>query len=171
MRTLVVDTEFSSLDSEAKLLSIAVVDVQSGAYFYAEILDSLPDDIGSLNGALSDEQLQILGESFGFFVVDNIFPLFDYAKYGMSMAEAASGLHTFLMGFAEPVQLASDSRVWDYPMLEQLLGDDWPSCVPRIQSQMLDIVAESETLRETAELPHHALEEAQMLVELCREKR
>lgn len=171
MRTLIVDTEFTAFTAEAKLLSIAVVDVLTGAYFYAEITDPVFSAVGAVNGQLSNDQRQGLLNIYDDFVIDTVLSQFNYAVHGISLEMAAHKLKAFLEGFATPVQLASDAITWDYPMLEQLLANAWPNNLPRLMSQMIDISAESEAYWDatTEENPHHALKDALKLAAVCRE--
>jgi len=138
MRTLFLDTEFTNLTAEYRLISLALVDPE-GAEFYVELSDGWsPDDCSG-------------------FVHQIVLPQLDLDRNGRSRAEAASALRAFLGGYGE-VEIVSDALAWDWPLLLQLLDPDGlPAQVCcREDAELLSDLAE-------AEIPHHALLDARLM--------
>lgn len=97
MRTLFLDTEFTNLTADYRLISLALVD-PTGAELYVELSDGWsPADCSA-------------------FVHEIVLPQLDLARHGRSRAEAAAALHAFLAGYGE-VEIVSDALGWDWPLL------------------------------------------------------
>lgn len=138
MHSLFLDTEFTSLSADYRLISLALVD-PSGPEFYVELNDGWSAaDCSS-------------------FVQDIVLPQLDPARHGHSRADAAQALRAFLADYAQ-VEIVSDALAWDWPLLLELLG---PAGVPeqvccREDCDLLSDLAE-------AEIPHHALLDARLM--------
>lgn len=139
MRTLYLDTEFTRLDLDRRLISLALVE-PAGAEFYVELLDGW---------TLAD---------CSEFVVDIVLPQLDSARHGHSRKAAGTALRAFLAELGE-LEIVSDALAWDWPLLLELLGR--PGLPPttlgcREQGDLLDDL-------EPAEIPHHALLDARLM--------
>jgi len=143
MRTLYIDTEFTQLSPERRLISLALVDAD-GAEFYVELSDGWePADCSA-------------------FVVEIVLPQLDLPRHGRSRAEAGPLLHAFLAGLGE-LEVVGDALVWDWPLLLELLGplglpDNVRDC-RQVEDPLAALPAE--------EIPHHALYDARLLRDLC----
>lgn len=170
MPTLVFDTEFTSFRADSKIISIGIVDPETGRHFYAEILDTIREMVGGKEPT-AQNLIAINDDFVGQFTIDNVLPQLDIDQHGMSRADAAKGLIDFVTSYGEPVRLACDGRQWDFAMLEQLLEDsEWPKCIKRIMSEVVDLSEEHDALLFGGhEFPHHALKDAQILADACRE--
>ena len=138
MRTLFLDTEFTSLTADYRLISLALVDA-ADAELYVELSDGWsPADCST-------------------FVHEIVLPQLDLARHGRSRAEAANELRAFLAGYGE-VEIVSDALAWDWPLLLELLGaDGLPKHVRcREDAELLSDLGE-------ADIPHHALLDARLM--------
>lgn len=176
MRTLIVDTEFTGFHADSKILSIALVDVQSSEQVYVEIKDTLEEILEEkVAGRLTCAQIDTFMDRAGLMdssVAEDILRQMNPGTHGMSLEEAAVKIRRFIESFGEPVQLASDAVAWDHAMLLQLLAEtgNWPSCTSKLMSQMKDISVESDALLfgGMGDFPHHALKDAQILADAYR---
>ncbi|MDG9923350.1 MULTISPECIES: hypothetical protein [unclassified Pseudomonas] len=148
MHILFLDTEFTNLTADYRLISLALVD-PNGAELYVELSDGWsPADCSE-------------------FVHQIVLPQLDPARHGRSRAEATRELHAFLAGYAE-VEIVSDALAWDWPLLLGLLGagglPEHVNC--REDAALLSDLAE-------ADIPHHALLDARLMcgAERRRQKR
>ncbi|HEJ2935049.1 hypothetical protein [Pseudomonas aeruginosa] len=145
MRTLYLDTEFTSLSLDRRLISLALV-AEDGAEFYVELLDGWPED------ACSE------------FTVETVLPQLALDTYGLTRAEASIALRDFL-SVQGAVEIAGDALDWDWPLLLELLGssglpDNVVGCraaVPFDPSDDLDV----------EDAPHHALLDARLICRLA----
>lgn len=136
MTTLFLDTEFTHLTADRRLISLALVD-PAGAEFYVELSDGWsPADCSA-------------------FVHEIVLPQLDPARHGRSRTEAAAALRAFLAGYAE-VEIVSDALAWDWPLLLELLGELPAHIRCREDAALLGDLAE-------AEVPHHALLDARLM--------
>lgn len=110
MLRIFLDTEFTELTQEAKLISIGLVDETGEHSFYAELSDTW--------------RLQDLGD----FAARAVAPLLDGQAASMSMGELREQLGGWLSGFERPVCLATDSLTWDWRWICELFP--WPSAWP-----------------------------------------
>jgi len=136
MHSLFLDTEFTSLTADYRLISLALVD-PAGAEFYVELSDGW-------SAADCSE-----------FVQQIVLPQLDPAHHGRSRAEASRALRDFLAGYAE-VEIVSDALAWDWPLLLELLGELPAHVRCREDAELLGDLAE-------AEIPHHALLDARLM--------
>lgn len=143
MRTLYIDTEFTQLSAERRLISLALVD-RDGAEFYVELSD----------GWCADDCSE--------FVVEIVLPQLDLPRHGRSRAEACAALHAFLAGLGA-VEIVGDALAWDWPLLLELLGEQGlPGNVlgcRQVEDPLAELPAE--------QIPHHALLDARLLRDLC----
>ncbi len=176
-RTLIVDTEFTGFTKDSKILSLALVDIETGGHFYVEIRDTLEDVLEEdVRSRLTCAQIDTFMEKAGLMdcrVAEDVLRQLSPAEHGMSLEEAAMKTRLFIEHYGEPVVLASDAIEWDHQMLIQLLDEtgNWPSCTSKLMSQMKDISIESDALvfGGMDDFPHHALKDAQILADACRD--
>lgn len=109
---LFLDTEFTDLRPEAKLISIALVD-DNGEYFYAELTDSY--------------ELADCSE----FVRSYVLPFLKGDPYRMTWSECSLKLGNWIDDREVDCILASDAPSWDVPFLNRLLKDCFPSNLSR----------------------------------------
>lgn len=143
MRTLYIDTEFTQLSAERRLISLALV-AADGAEFYVELSDGW--------------ELADCSE----FVVEIVLPQLDLATHGRPRAEAGAALHAFLAGLGA-VEVVGDALAWDWPLLLELLG------APGLPGNVLGCrqVDDPLAVLPPEEVPHHALLDARLLRDLC----
>lgn len=139
MRSLYLDTEFTRLDPECRLISLALV-LPGGAEFYVELTDGWHLDDCSA------------------FVVEVVLPQLDARRHGQTREAARWALQAFLSNMGD-VEIISDALAWDWPLLLELLG---PAGLPanvqgcREQADLLSDLDE-------AQIPHHALLDARLM--------
>ena len=138
MRTLYIDTEFTQLSAERRLISLALV-AADGAEFYVELSD------GWEQADCSE------------FVVEVVLPQLDLATHGRPRAEACAALHAFLAGLGA-VEVVGDALAWDWPLLLDLLGRNG---LPTHVSCREDVSLLSDL--DDAAIPHHALLDARLM--------
>lgn len=110
-----LDTEFTSLEAEACLISIGLITEDSDRYFYAELSDTYSE------GTCTD------------FVIEEVLPLLDakpliepldyknvYAQ--MTFPEVQSHLQHWFAALIDPVQIWSDSPNHDWRYILQIFG-------------------------------------------------
>lgn len=140
IRTLYLDTEFTSLSVDRDLISLALVSAD-GAEFYVELLDGWSED------TCSD------------FTQEKVLPQLDLERYGVSRKEASSRLQAFLLQQGL-VEIVGDALNWDWPLLLELLG---PTGLPEnvVGCREVDPVAHVGDV--DLEPPHHALLDARLI--------
>jgi hypothetical protein len=114
MTLLYLDTEFTDLHPENKLISIALVD-DSGDYFYAELNDTYCLD------DCSD------------FVKEHVLPHLKGGEHSMSFYECALKIGSWIEDRGEQCMLAMDNPGWDRPHLARLLDSLWPENLEKNQ--------------------------------------
>lgn len=105
---LFLDTEFTDLHPEAKLISIALVD-ENGEYFYAELTDTY-----SVNDCSK-------------FVVSYVLPFLKGGEYRMTFSECALKIGNWIESREEKCIIASDNPQWDIPYLKKLIAECPPA--------------------------------------------
>lgn len=107
---LFLDTEFTDLTPDNKLISIALVD-ENGEYFYAELTDTYE------RCECSD------------FVMNFVLPFLKGSEYEMTEIECALKMATWIEEQGHEYTLACDNISWDVPHLRRLLNKTtiWPS--------------------------------------------
>ncbi len=101
-----LDTEFTELGIDPKLISIGLVS-EDGREFYAELSDTY-------------EQTDV-----GDFARKEVLPLLEGGSSRMTMPELSLRLGNWLESFEQPVRLATDSVSWDWPWIQTLFSDSW----------------------------------------------
>lgn len=99
---LFLDTEFTDLHPEAKLISIALVD-DNGEYFYAELTDNY--ELSDCSG----------------FVKSYVLPFLKGDPYRMTWNECALKIGNWIEDRNTKCIIASDAPSWDMPFLKRLL--------------------------------------------------
>lgn len=143
---LFLDTEFTQLNHEAKLISIALVD-EAGEYFYAELSDTYE---------LSD---------CSDFVKAFVLPFLKGGDYVMTRYECSQRIGNWIEDHTCHCIIASDNPSWDLPHLNSLLEVLWP--VNLSSSTIFPVridadVAESIIIEFDYDI-HNALDDAQVM--------
>ncbi|SFP65099.1 hypothetical protein SAMN05216229_104162 [Geopseudomonas sagittaria] len=143
MRAIYIDTEFTQLSLDRRLISLALVDA-AGAEFYVELSDGWS------------------AADCSAFVDEIVLPQLDLARHGRPRTEAGPALHAFLANLGE-VEIVGDALAWDWPLLLELLG---PLGLP---ANVLGCRQVDDPLGElpSEDIPHHALLDARLLCTLC----
>lgn len=150
MDRLFVDTEFTGLTPDAKLVSIGLVDESGQHKFYAEPSDTWqPSDLGEF------AQREVVPKLEG---GASLLPIVTLKQY----------LADWIKGLRVPVMLATDSLQWDWPWIETLLKQRWPQNLARdpllLTTDYLYAFDAFEAAREAAYASglrrHHALDDA-----------
>jgi hypothetical protein len=104
-----LDTEFTDLVPDNKLISIALV-AEDGRHFYAELTDTYE------RCECSD------------FCMNFVLPFLRGGEYRMTSAECALKMAAWIEDLEQPVLFAMDNLSWDYPHLKRLLDkcEPWP---------------------------------------------
>ncbi len=102
MRAVYIDTEFTQLSIDRRLISLALV-VSTGEEFYVELSDGWDE------AECSD------------FVKAVVLPQLDHARYGLTTEAARRELRRFLEGLGS-VEIVGDALQWDCPLIIELLG-------------------------------------------------
>jgi hypothetical protein len=148
-----LDTEFTGLTRDAKLISIGLVNEDGERMFYAELSDTWQQNDASE------------------FANREVVPLLEGDAHSMPMRELGDRLHAWIMEFGEPVVLATDSLNWDWPWIVSIFNQHgaWP---PNLDHQPLLLTMNYlndfdafESAVKTAFVSglrqHHALDDAQ----------
>ncbi|SEK20848.1 protein of unknown function [Atopomonas hussainii] len=144
MALVFIDTEFTALADDARLISLALVGEGGAPVFYVEVNDHWDETQCSE------------------FVREVVLPQLNMAEDGMGLAEAALALRCFIEALGEHVEIASDAPGWDGAMLEQLFsasGVPWPG---RLQRKLRNVGHLRDHLPDSL-FPHHALDDAKQL--------
>lgn len=146
---LFLDTEFTRLHRDARLISIALV-AESGEEFYVELGDGY--------GA----------EDCSEFVISTVLPQLD-SNCRCSTSEARTLLSGYLAQFSVDLEVCSDAPGWDWPFFCQLasVGGGWPGNVQTQPTNLSDLFAYTELTADLEMLltdpPHHALADAKLM--------
>lgn len=149
-----LDTEFTGLTQDAKLISIGLVNESGERTFYAELSDTWQQNDASE------------------FAKHEVIPLLTGdAAHSMSMRELGDRLHAWIMGFADSVVLATDSLNWDWPWIVGIFDQhgSWPQNIDHepllLTMNYLNDFDEFESTVKAAFVgglrQHHALDDAQ----------
>ena len=148
-----LDTEFTGLTQDAKLISIGLVDESGDRTFYAELSDTWrPYDAGE-------------------FAKHEVIPLLEGDTYVISIRELGDKLHAWIMEFGGKVVLAMDSLRWDWPWIMAIFDQHgaWPPNLDHepllLTMNYLNDFDQFEVAVENAFIcglrRHHALDDAQ----------
>jgi hypothetical protein len=140
-----LDTEFTSLTAQAKLISLALV-IPDGPELYIE----LPH-----NWSLADCST---------FVVDIVLPQLEPERYGMEVPQAREALWQFLEPFTEEVIVCCDAPLWDWEFFSQLAyhHGKWPGNVQNTPHNSFDLFGDLINAMPEEQVPHHALLDARL---------
>ena len=140
MQAVYIDTEFTQLSAERRLISLGLV-AAGGAEFYVELSDTWEE------ADCSD------------FVREIVLPQLQPQRHGLPAAEAARAAHAFLTGLGE-IEIVGDALAWDWPLLLELLA---PSALPSgiVSREIRGLLAGLEE----SQIPHHALLDARLMAE------
>lgn len=147
------DTEFTDLGLDHKLISIGLISENGTHEFYAELSDTYqPADCAA-------------------FVHEAVIPHLHGGDACMTMDELTLRLGNWIESFEQPVQLATDSFSWDWPLIQELfyLPGTWPENLHGKPASLYDLVG-AQNLEQSVELAfrdhlprlrrHHALDDA-----------
>ncbi len=152
---LFLDCEFTQLNRDTKLISLALVS-EAGHEYYVELTDTY------LVGDCSD------------FVIQNVLPQLELAAHGQTLVEAQSSLLAFLSHLEGPLEVCSDAPEWDWDFFCDLayVNNRWPAHVANRATNLILLLRhlEPDDIGDVTlpELPHHALLDARLLAGLYR---
>lgn len=152
---LFLDCEFTQLNRDTKLISLALVS-EAGHEYYVELTDTY------VTQDCSD------------FVIQNILPQLDLSLHGQTLSEAQASLLAFLSDLEGPLEVYSDAPEWDWDLFCQLAYVDhrWPGNVANRATNLIllfrHLEADDICNVTLPELPHHALLDARLLADLYR---
>lgn len=150
-----LDCEFTQLNRDTKLISLALVS-EAGREYYVELTDTY------LVGDCSD------------FVIQNVLPQLNLPLHGQTMVEAQTSLLAFLSNLEGPLEICSDAPDWDWDFFCQLayVNHRWPAHVTNRATNLIMLFRhlEADDIGNVTlpELPHHALLDARLLTDLYR---
>jgi hypothetical protein len=150
-----LDCEFTQLNAQAKLISLALV-AEGGKEFYVELTDSYqPVDCSE-------------------FVTKHVLPQLDMTRYGCTTVEAQRRLAEFLAGLQANVEICSDAPDWDWEFFCDLayVRGRWPANVSNRPVNLIEAYlasGASDKDPDFPELPHHALKDAKILSAIYKE--
>ena len=145
-----LDTEFTDLHWQAKLISIGLI-AENGRTFYAELLDTYQR------------------EDCNAFVCEVVLPLLEGNEVQLTWLALALRLGNWIESFEEPVTLATDIQDWDYSWIQKLFStpETWPANLaskPTILVFDADVGEKFNNAQEEAFATglrrHHALDDA-----------
>lgn len=144
---LFLDTEFTDLHPEAKLISIALV-AENGSYFYAELNDTF-------------EQCQCSD-----FVINFVLPHLKGGKYVMTEKDCALAMANWVEEQGHDCILACDNVFWDKPHFERLISKSgsWPENLDKghLKFQIIDADVQQIILEYDFDV-HNALDDAMVM--------
>ncbi|WP_010218766.1 3'-5' exoribonuclease [Pseudomonas syringae group genomosp. 3] len=152
---LFLDCEFTRLNQDTKLISLALVS-EVGHEYYVELTDTY------LVGDCSD------------FVIQNVLPQLELAAHGQTLVGAQSSLLAFLSDLEGPLEVCSDAPEWDWDFFCDLayVNNRWPAHVANRATNIIPLFRdlEADVIGDVVlpELPHHALLDARLLSDLYR---
>ena len=146
---LFLDTEFTDLHHEAKLISIALVS-EDGKSFYAELTDTYE------RCECSD------------FVMNFVLPFLKGSEYEMTESECALKIATWIEEQGVEFIIACDNISWDLPHLRRLLDKTtvWPANLIKddyYKFIIMDDVSERIVLENDFDI-HNALDDAMVMM-------
>nr|WP_326528030.1 hypothetical protein [Rhodoferax sp.] len=114
MKRIFIDTEFTGLIVDPKLISIGLIAESGDRTFYAELSDTY-----GVNDLHDD------------FVQAAVLPHLEGGPARMTMAELGENLTRWLEAFDEPLKLATDSLTWDWTWIQEIFHEHgrWPGNV------------------------------------------
>ncbi|WP_122847326.1 3'-5' exoribonuclease [Pseudomonas viridiflava] len=152
---LFLDCEFTRLNRDTKLISLALVS-EAGHEYYVELTDTY------VTQDCSD------------FVIQNVLPQLNLAVHGQTLVEAQTSLLAFLSHLEVPLEICSDAPEWDWDLFCQLayVNHRWTANVANRPTNLILLFRhlEADDIGDVTlpELPHHALLDARLLADLYR---
>lgn len=142
---LFLDSEFTQLKADAKLVSLALV-AEDGREFYVELLDTWHV------------------EDCSEFVVNIVLPQLWGGVHASPVPEARNALLEFLASFDEVLDIATDAPQYDWEFFCELAYDDgkWPRNVRNYPTDATTL----EAVNDGGPLPHHALLDARIIASM-----
>lgn len=107
MMLVFFDTEFTDIGVDPRLISIGLV-AEDGREFYAELSDTYE---------LRD---------VGVFACEAVLPMLSGGDVLVKWDELCQRLGSWIAAFQGPVTLATDSRAWDWPWIQEIFFERWP---------------------------------------------
>ncbi|MGV8864229.1 MAG: hypothetical protein ACOH2T_24070 [Pseudomonas sp.] len=153
---LFLDCEFTQLNKDTKLISLALVAL-TGEEFYVELSDTY-----TIHDC-SD------------FVIQNVLPQLDVCALGKPFTEAQALLWRFLGSFDMELEICSDAPEWDWDFFCDLayVKNRWPANVVNRATNLVEVFSQLSTDDlnglELPQLPHHALLDARILASMYRQ--
>lgn len=147
---LFLDCEFSQLNKDARLVSLALV-AESGQEFYVELLDTY--DVTDCSA----------------FVIEHLLPQLNPSVYGQTLVEAQASLSGYLARFDEILEICTDAPDWDWNFFCDLayVSHRWPAHLINRPTNLIALFSKVSTDAlqdvELPDLPHHALLDARIL--------
>ena len=147
------DTEFTELGIDPRLVSIGLIAEDGVRTFYAELSDTYqPKDCSA-------------------FTQEAVLPYLEGGNALMTLDNLTLRLGSWIAGFEQPVNLATDSLSWDWPWIQEIfyLPDTWPANLdgkPASLYEMIDspffehAVEHAFESRQPRLRRHHALDDA-----------
>lgn len=110
-----LDTEFTDLGIDPKLISIGLVDESGAREFYAEVVHEVP------SGGYTD------------FVREAVLPYMGPIEQRIEWHQLVLALGNWVESFETPVTIATDSLSWDWPWVQELFcgPGTWPENLDR----------------------------------------
>ncbi|MBP6956901.1 MAG: 3'-5' exoribonuclease [Pseudomonas sp.] len=152
---LFLDCEFTRLNRDTKLISLALVS-EAGHEFYVELTDTC----------------QVADCSD--FVIQNVLSQLNLPEHGKPLVEAQTSLLAFLSDLEGPLEVCSDAPEWDWDLFCPLAYVDhrWPGNVANRSTNLILLFRhlEADDIGNVTlpELPHHALLDARLIADLYR---
>jgi len=152
---LFLDSEFTRLNRDTKLISLALVS-EAGHEYYVELTDTY------VTQDCSD------------FVIQHVLPQLNLPVHGQTLVEAQASLIAFLGGFEGLVEVCSDAPEWDWDFFCDLayVNNRWPAHVANRATNLILLFRHfgADDIGDVVlpELPHHALLDARLLADLYR---
>ncbi|MCH5518709.1 3'-5' exoribonuclease [Pseudomonas syringae] len=150
-----LDCEFTRLNRDTKLISLALVS-EAGHEYYVELTDTY------VTQDCSD------------FVIQNVLPQLNVPVHGQTLVEAQASLLAFLNSLEGLVEVCSDAPEWDWDFFCDLayVNNRWPAHVANRATNLIPLFRhlEADDIGDVVlpELPHHALLDARLLADLYR---
>lgn len=143
---LFLDTEFTDLVPNNKLISIALVD-ENENFFYAELTDTY--------------ELKDCSE----FVKGMVLPFLRGSNFQMSFHECSLKLVEWIKSHSAQCILGCDNPSWDMPHIYKLLEDIWPENLHKNQYYPIYIPShiEEDLILENNYTIHNALDDAMIM--------
>jgi hypothetical protein len=152
---LFLDCEFTQLNRDTKLISLALVS-ETGDEYYVELTDTYR--VADCSN----------------FVIQNVLPQLNLPTSGQTLVEAQASLLAFLTNLEGPLEICSDAPDWDWDFFCQMAYVDhrWPANVTNRATNLIQLFKhlEADDIGNVTlpEIPHHALLDARLLADLYR---